>query len=101
MAIPRKGDVLICGEVVREGSVPVLRYLAESSTPVAVPEIGDALQEPHSDAELYSILDRLMRRPSLLIRIETDVLVRGKNVRRVLWETTPAVKQFFLENSSK
>ncbi len=98
MAIARNGDVIICGLVVRKGGVVVLRLLAAQETAITVPQLGKIFPGECSDAELYSVLNRLWRRPTLITRTETFVEVTGKQLRRVLWETTPAVKKFFLEN---
>ncbi len=98
MSIAEDGSAIICGELVRKGSVKILRILARQTKPISVPELGDLFKEPCADADLYTVLRRLARKSTLVIRTAKQVDSTGVSLRRVTWEATEAVKQFFLKH---
>ena len=99
MSIAENGDAIICGNVVRKCGVEILRAVASFAEPATVPEIATSLADRYSDNHLYTTLQRLLEKPNLLVRTEANVTIQGwSGAKKVVWKTTPEVKQFFMEN---
>lgn len=91
--------VTICEQPVRGTSAAILQLLSKSDKPLTVPEIGDALPEAFEDSELYPIMRRLSQSGKLVTATEVESKIRGHTQKRTAWEATPAVKEFYAQQS--
>jgi hypothetical protein len=95
MTIDRDGHAIICGEMVRKHGVIVLRAACTLPGKFTVPQLARKLGGQYSESHLYTTIGRLHSKQGLFTREDARIAVLDITVRRILWEPTQCVRDFF------